>query len=153
MIRVLFVCLGNICRSPMAEGVFQHHVRLAGLQEHLETDSAGTGHWHLGETPHHGTRRVLKANGIDYEHRARLLTRSDLNDFHYILTMDEMNWRDVQELGSGEAKIARFLDFAPHTGQTEVPDPYYTGRFEEVYDLVNEAARGLLDTIRKEHDL
>lgn len=153
MIRVLFVCLGNICRSPMAEGVFQHLVREAGLEDKIETDSAGTGHWHLGETPHSGTRRILKSRGIAYEHRARLLVRDDFEGFHYVLTMDEANWRDVQELGSGGARVARFMSYAPHTIVTEVPDPYYTGRFEEVFHLVHEAAKGLLESIRREHDL
>ena len=153
MIRVLFVCLGNICRSPMAEGVFQHLVREAGLQDKIETDSAGTGHWHLGEAPHSGTRQTLKSKGIQYDHRARLLLREDLDNFDYILTMDEANWRDVQELGAGGAKVARFMDYAPHTGVTEVPDPYYDGRFGEVYLLVHEAAKGLLDAIRREHNL
>ena len=153
MIRVLFVCLGNICRSPMAEGVFQHLVSEAGLQDKIETDSAGTGHWHLNEPPHSGTRRILQSKGIQYDHRARLLLRDDFDQFDYSLTMDEANWRDVQALGAGGATVARFMDYAPHTGTTEVPDPYYTGRFEEVFHLVHEAAQGLLDTIRREHDL
>jgi protein-tyrosine phosphatase len=153
MIRVLFVCLGNICRSPMAEGVFQHLVNQAGLEDKIETDSAGTGHWHLGEAPHHGTRRILQSNSISYDHRARLIRREDLETFDYILTMDEMNWRDVQELGGGRAKVARFMSYAPHTGVAEVPDPYYTGNFSEVYQLVEQAAQGLLDEIRREHGL
>jgi protein-tyrosine phosphatase len=153
MIRVLFVCLGNICRSPMAEGVFQHLVTEAGLKDKIETDSAGTGHWHLGEAPHSGTRQMLKSKGIQYDHRARLLLREDLDSFNYILTMDEANWRDVQELGAGGAKVARFMDYAPHTGTTEVPDPYYNGRFGDVFLLVHEAAKGLLDAIRREHNL
>ncbi|MCS6776941.1 MAG: low molecular weight protein-tyrosine-phosphatase [Chloroherpetonaceae bacterium] len=151
MIRVLFVCLGNICRSPMAEAVFMHHVHAAGLASQIIADSAGTGHWHLGEPPHPGTMRILHARGIPYAHRARLITRHDLEHFDYILTMDEMNWQDVQELGPGRAKVMRLMEFAPHTGQTEVPDPYYSGRFEEVYHLVNEATQGLLEYIRREH--
>jgi protein-tyrosine phosphatase len=153
MIRVLFVCLGNICRSPMAEGVFQHKVRLAGLEAHIETDSAGTGHWHLGEPPHPGTRRILAAHQIAYEHRARLFTREDGHRFDYILTMDENNYRDVQAIGTGSAKLFRFLDFAPQTGLREVPDPYYVGNYSEVFALVDAASDGLLAYLRQEHAL
>src|SRR5262244_2724153 len=99
MVRVLFVCLGNICRSPMAEAVFAHKVRAAGLENKIEADSAGTGHWHLGEPPHPGTQRILRARNIAFDHSARLLTRDDLDAFDYILTMDEMNLRDVRSLG------------------------------------------------------
>src|SRR5262245_53495953 len=115
-VRVLFVCLGNICRSPMAEGVFLHKVRQAGLETWIETDSAGTGHWHEGEPPHPETRRILALNQIRYDHRARVLTASDLERFDYILTMDEDNYRDVQKRGDARAKIARLMDFAPQTG-------------------------------------
>ena len=153
MIRVLFVCLGNICRSPMAEGVFQHKVKEAGLSNKITTDSAGTGHWHIGKPPHQGTRQILEVNGIAYSHRARQIAEEDLDAFDYILTMDEMNWYEVQILGRGTAKIARFLDYAPQFGIQEVPDPYYTGGFGEVYKLVDAAATGLLTALRTEYQL
>lgn len=153
MVRVLFVCLGNICRSPMAEGVFLHKVREAGLTGQIETDSAGTGHWHIGEPPHHGTRRLLAQCGIEYTHRARLLTCEDLDTFDYILTMDEENYRDARALGAGRGTVARLLDYAPHLGLREVIDPYYNGRFDEVLEVVSAAADGLLAAIREEHDL
>ena len=153
MIRVLFVCLGNICRSPMAEALFRHRVRLAGLQDKIEADSAGTGDWHVGEPPHAGTARLLAENKIEYDHCARQLTLRDLNDFDYIITMDAMNLEDVRALGRGRARVAPLLSFAPDAGTTEVPDPYYTGNFEEVYGLVSEAADGLLAAIRREHSL
>lgn len=137
----------------MAEAVFAHKVRTAGLENKIHIDSAGTGHWHVGEPPHAGTQRILKQNGVAHSHRARLLTRGDLNDFDYILTMDEMNLQDVQALGSGKAKIAPLLEYAPHTGFAEVPDPYYNNRFEEVYALVDAAGDGLLAEIRREHAL
>ena len=150
MVRVLFVCLGNICRSPMAEAVFQHKVRTAGLENEIESDSAGTGEWHVGNPPHHGTRAILAHNKIDYTHQARLITRHDLDDFDYVLTMDNANLRDVQALGSGRAVVRPFLDYAPDSDFREVPDPYYTGGFEGVYALVDAAAEGLLKEIREE---
>jgi protein-tyrosine phosphatase len=153
MVRVLFVCLGNICRSPMAEAVFMHKVRAAGLADRICADSAGTGGWHEGERPHSGTRKILRTYNIEYDHRARLLTRDDLASFDYILAMDEQNFRDVQQLGSGTAHVARFLDYAPQTGVREVPDPYYSGGFEGVYRLLDAAADGLLAAIRRDHAL
>lgn len=153
MVGVLFVCLGNICRSPMAEAVFRHLVKEQGLEDKIEADSAGTGEWHLGERPHSGTRRVLQLQGIEYDHRARLLTIQDLHQFDYIVTMDASNLRNVLALGSGKAKVVPLMAYAPHAKHTEVPDPYYDGRFELVYDLVTEAARGLLAEIRREHNI
>ena len=153
MIRVLFVCLGNICRSPMAEAVFRHKVTLAGLQDKIEADSAGTGDWHVGERPHPGTRRILADNGVEYDHCARQLTARDLDTFDYVITMDEANRRGVERLGKGRARVVGLLSHAPRTGVAEVPDPYYTGDFDEVYGLVSEAAEALFASIRREHGL
>ena len=153
MIRVLLVCLGNICRSPMAEAVFMHKVRAAGLEDKIEADSAGTGHWHVGNPPHQGTRAMLARNQIEYVHQARLITAEDLDLFDYVLTMDDQNLRDVQALGSGRAVVRPFLDYAPQSAYREVPDPYLAGGFEGVYALVNEAAEGLLKAIRAERGL
>lgn len=156
MVRVLFVCLGNICRSPMAEGVFQHLVDEAGLSDQIVVDSAGTGRWHLGEKAHRGTRKVLEAHGIDYRGRARLLDRADLTHFDYILAMDYENLstlRSMADRADTSATIGLFMDYAPEAGAREVPDPYYSGRFDAVYDLVQQAAVGLLQQIREDHDL
>ena len=153
MVRVLFVCLGNICRSPMAEAVFMHKVRAAGLENEIEADSAGTGHWHVGNPPHQGTRAVLARNGIEYAHQARQIVEADLDTFDYILTMDNQNLRDVREIGAGRAVVCPFLAYAPGSSVREVPDPYLVGGFEGVYDLVNEASEGLLKVIREEHAL
>lgn len=153
MVRVLFVCLGNICRSPMAEAVFRHKVRAAGLEDRIEADSAGTGHWHVGHPPHQGTRAMLARNRIEYAHQARLITEADLDLFDYVLTMDDQNLRDVQAIGTGKAVVRPFLDYAPNSAHREVPDPYLVGGFEGVYDLVNEAAEGLLRTVRAEHEI
>lgn len=153
MIRVVFVCLGNICRSPMAEAVFQQLVREAGLDDKIEADSAGTGHWHIGEPPHRGTRAILEKHHIPYTSCARLLSRRDLDEAAYLIAMDNENLADIRALGSGRARIARLMDYAPERGVEEVPDPYYNGRFEEVYDLVKDGAAGLLAAIRREHGL
>src|SRR5437868_4309094 len=125
MIKVLFVCLGNICRSPMAEGVFANLVREAGLEDKIEIDSAGTGSWHIGEKAHRGTLAVLDKNRIPYNGRARRLTRDDLKTYDYIIPMDEENLADIKTLGSVKGKMALLLSFAPELGVSEVPDPYF----------------------------
>ena len=153
MVRVLFVCLGNICRSPMAEAVFAHKVKAAGLENRIEADSAGTGDWHVGELPHRGTRALLKEREIDYTHAARLVTPRDLDTFDYVLTMDGQNLANVRALGAGRAVVRPFLEYAPHLPLREVPDPYFTGDFAETYTLVGAAADGLLAAVRAEHGL
>jgi protein-tyrosine phosphatase len=152
-VRVLFVCLGNICRSPMAEAVFAHKVKEAGLRDIIDVDSAGTGSWHTGEPPHSGTIALLEEKEIAHSHRARTLTKSDLNEFDYILTMDEDNYRTVRYFGRASAKIARLIEFAPELNVREVPDPWFDGRFAHVYDLIEKASDGLLQAIRAEHNI
>jgi protein-tyrosine phosphatase len=153
MIRVLFVCLGNICRSPMAEAVFAHKVREAGLENEIEIDSAGTGAWHVGHPAHHGTLDVLRRNTIPYDGRARQIQADDLAKFDYIVTMDDENLRNVRTLGKSVGHVRPLLAYAPTLFTHEVPDPYYAGGFDKVYELVNSGCTGLLEAIRAEHSL
>lgn len=154
-IRVLFVCLGNICRSPMAEAVFRHQVAAAGLSAHFDIDSAGTGAWHIGEQPHAGTRAVLAKHAIDVgPQRARQVRPTDFAEFGYILAMDSSNLEDLQQLRrGGQSEVRLFLDFAPETGLRDVPDPFYTGGFDAVFAMVSAASAGLLAHIREREGL
>ena len=155
MIRVLFVCLGNICRSPMAEGIFQNMIDRAGLTEHIQVDSVGTSAWNAGKKAHHGTRQTLSNHGITYEGRARQVTLADLHQAHYVVAMDADNINHLRQTSPREllnGKTHLLLDFAPPGYPAEVPDPIYDGKFDEVYELIEAGCRGLLDHIRAEHN-
>lgn len=148
--RVMFVCLGNICRSPMAEAVFRDRVRAAGLADVVSVSSSGTGDWHLGKPPHEGTRKLLDRHGISYEGmRASRLQRRDGEQFDLIVAMDSNNERDIRSVIGPDAKaeVVRFLSFVPELGLDDVPDPYYTGNFDEVYGMVREGCDRLVRRI------
>lgn len=155
-INVLFVCTGNICRSPMAEAVFAQLVHDAGLTGRIDCASAGTSTYHVGESTHPGTLRVLRNHGIEYHHTSRRVTRDDFRHYHYLIAMDDDHLATLLSLAHGlkhDVTIARLLDFADDSDTAEVPDPYYTGGFEQVYGLVLDGCRGLLDHIRGKHAL
>jgi len=151
-IRVLFVCLGNICRSPMAEAVFRDMVRREGLADRFVIDSAGLGGWHEGDPPHIGTRRQLDRAGISYEGiRARKIRDDDFTGFDYIVAMDEDNVRQLHRLGREAAsRVMKLLDPVPDSKLRDVPDPYYTGNFDQTYELVTAGCRALLEKIKAE---
>jgi len=153
-VSVLFVCMGNICRSPTAEGVFRHLVQQEGHDNWITTDSAGTHAYHIGEQPDLRSQQTARGRGIDLSDlRARKATIVDFNEFDYILAMDNDNYLMLEDLcpPGHEEKLSLFLDFSKDYSETEVPDPYYGGDqgFEHVFDLVESASRGLLDDITK----
>ncbi|MCL5668965.1 MAG: low molecular weight phosphotyrosine protein phosphatase [Gammaproteobacteria bacterium] len=156
MIKVLFVCMGNICRSPLAEGAFSRLLEQHQLGDFISVDSAGTHDYHAGEPPDPRAQATALRRGMDISiQRARLVQREDFARFDYILAMDRQNYARLAKLSAPEDrhKLRLFLEYAPHLGETEVPDPYYggPGGFERVLDMVEEAAQGLLEHIRKHH--
>jgi protein-tyrosine phosphatase len=155
-VSVLFVCMGNICRSPTAHGVFRQLVHQSGLAEQIAIDSAGTHAYHVGEPPDRRARATAERRGIDLtDLRARKATPEDFLAFDYVLAMDQDNYFALLEIcpQGMRDKLQLFMDYAPQMRTREVPDPYYGGPtgFERVFDLVEAAAQGLLDEIRRKH--
>jgi low molecular weight protein-tyrosine phosphatase len=152
--RVLFVCLGNICRSPTAEGVLRHLAAQAAPHLKIEIDSAGTADYHIGAPPDLRSRRAALRRGIDISGlRARQVTQDDFVRFDLILAMDRENLRELEAMkpANSRASLKLFLEYAPDLNLSDVPDPYYrdAGVFEEVLDLTTAASRGLLASLEK----
>ena len=152
--KILFVCLGNICRSPAAEGIFKRKIKDRGLENLFVVDSAGTGGWHVGNLADPRMRETASSRGIDLTSRSRKIEENDLYEFDYILVMDKDNLHAVQSLVPNEShpatsKIKLILSYSKNSQLDEVPDPYYGGQhgFEKVLDLLDDAIDGLLDSL------
>lgn len=155
-IDVLFVCMGNICRSPTAEAVFRHYVENAGMSEQILIDSAGTHDYHIGDKPDSRALRAAQQRGYDMiKLRGRQVEEDDFRQFDYVLAMDRANLAILQSITPPDSIIraSLFLEYARHHSEREVPDPYYGGEdgFERVLDMVEDAAQGLLEEIRQKH--
>jgi protein-tyrosine phosphatase len=154
-VSILFVCMGNICRSPTAEAVFRHYVENAGLSDHIQIDSAGTHDYHIGEPPDARTQRAAQQRGYDMSAlRGRQVAAADFERFDYVLAMDHANLAILQRLAQQAHGYPHlFLEYAKHHKEREVPDPYYGGAdgFERVLDMVEDAAEGLLQHIQERH--
>ncbi len=150
---VLFVCMGNICRSPTAEGVFRHFVEQAGLSDNVEVDSAGTHAYHVGEPPDHRAQSAAERRGYSlHKIRARRVSDTDFESFDYVVAMDRLNMATLRDRAEPEhhAKISLFLEYTG-ANNLDVPDPYYGGAagFERVLDMVEDASRGLLEELKR----
>ncbi len=152
--RVCFVCLGNICRSPTAEGVMQHEVLQQSLGSYFEIDSAGTAAYHVGEPANSKSRKVAEEYGVKLLSTARKFEASDLDYYDLVLAMDRQNYHNIKHLAGGEhhhEKIYMLRDFDPQPDDDEVPDPYYGGinGFYHVFDVVQRSCRNLLDQLKQ----
>lgn len=147
-VSVLFVCLGNICRSPLAEGVFRSLLNAEGLSDRFRVDSAGTGSWHVGETPDPRAVAVAKAHGVELSGRARQIVPEDLADFDWVVAMDRSNLRHLERSGGdrGKARLHLLREFDPDDDGLDVPDPYYggAGGFDDAYAIVERSCRAFL---------
>ncbi|ADH99724.1 low molecular weight protein-tyrosine-phosphatase [Salisediminibacterium selenitireducens] len=142
MIEVMFVCLGNICRSPMAEAIMKHKLKEKGLENQVRVTSSGTGNWHIGKRPHEGTLEILDMHGIDHEGMTGSQVKSeDFRTFDYLIALDSSNEANLLRIrpDDAKAKIIRLLSFSKQFNDHDVPDPYFTGNFREVYEMIDEA--------------
>ena len=147
---ILFICMGNICRSPMAEGVFLHKLRSRGILEAYEVDSAGTGGWHAGDPPDHRSERMAHEQGVKLVSRARKVTQRDFEDFDLLVCMDAENAANLEHMGCPPSKIRELMAYHPGASHQEVPDPYYGGEdgFQLMYDLIDQAIDHMLVRMR-----
>jgi protein-tyrosine phosphatase len=154
--KICFVCLGNICRSPTAEGIFQHLIDERDLSDYFEVDSAGTSAYHIGESANSKSQRTANEHGITLHSKARQFKQFDLDYFDLVLAMDDENFGNVKQMANGEqsTKIGRMRDFDPTPGDGQVPDPYYGGAqgFENVFQIVKRSCTTLLDELEQHID-
>ncbi len=158
-VKVLFVCLGNICRSPMAEGLFLHLIQEEGIADRFEVDSAGTAGYHVGEPADSRMRETAQSHGVHLPSRARKFIAEDLDRFDYVLPMDRSNLQNIERLNhpyaDNKAKVVMMRDYDPKPGDGNVPDPYYGGRdgFENVYQILLRSNQEFLKQIREEYQI
>ncbi|SUV40950.1 Low molecular weight protein-tyrosine-phosphatase yfkJ [Avibacterium paragallinarum] len=154
-VKVLFVCLGNICRSPMAEYLFREKVKQAGLADKILCDSAGTSGWHDGENMHCGTAETLELHHIDNKgFTSRKVRSKDWQDFDYLIAMDDQNLVDLEKLfGHHPEKLFQITQLCPNLGIDHIPDPWYTKNFEQTYELLDQCCDALLAMIREKSSL
>ncbi|MFC0323734.1 low molecular weight protein-tyrosine-phosphatase [Gallibacterium melopsittaci] len=151
-VQVLFICLGNICRSPMAEFIFKHKVKKANLADRIFVDSAGTAGWHSGEGMHCGTADMLDLHKIESNNfRSRQVKKQDFQQFDYLIGMDNSNISDLEDLfGIHPEKIFKITDLCPQLPKDHIPDPWYTGNFAETYELLDSCCEALLEKIKQQ---
>lgn len=155
MIKILFVCLGNICRSPLAEGLLQNKINDAGLNKHFMVDSCGTSDFHIGELPDERTMESARLNGLELKHRGRQFNSDDFRHFHKILVMDNSNKKNVLRLARTKEDVEkvtliRYYESGENEKNTDVPDPYYGGKegFQNVFDILNRTTDLLLEDLK-----
>lgn len=152
MKKIVFVCLGNICRSPMAEFVMKDLVKKANIENKICITSAGTSGEHNGEGMHYGTKNKLSS--LNIEHKgfiSKKLTQNLCDESDFLITMDDSNFKNViKNFAQTERKVLKMTDFAPHLGYKEVPDPWYSGNFDETYTIISQACKNLLEKLLKD---
>ncbi|AMB93660.1 low molecular weight protein-tyrosine-phosphatase [Aerococcus sanguinicola] len=142
MVKICFICLGNICRSPMAEALMREEVKQRGWEDKVLVESAATGDWNLGSAPHPGTANLLAAKGISTDNMyASLLKAGDVDRYDYLIGMDDSNIKNIEKIVGTSDKVYQLLDFTDQAGP--IADPYYTGNFDLTYDLVTKGIQGL----------
>ncbi|MBP2097402.1 low molecular weight protein-tyrosine-phosphatase [Enterococcus rivorum] len=152
MEKILFVCLGNICRSPMAEGLFKQKVKQAELEQSIFTYSAATSSWEAGNPPHHGTQKILREKNISTDGmRSTQITKEDFETYDLIIGMDDNNVKELKRIApvTTHDKIHLFLSIVAGKETMEVPDPYYTGDFQQTFDLVDEGTNAWLEKVKE----